>query len=129
MDKEIIETVLLEVSEEVQHSNTLIKECNQAIIENTKQVTNLFNKLDKSQVKVPAIDMGKIEILIDQKFEKFSSQLDSFPKKHSFRILLFPEHGTTSHCKVVFGRIFFWLVILCIAKYAYLLGGKWITEH
>ncbi len=51
------------------------------------------------------------------------------PVKREFRILLFPEHGTTNYYKIVFGRIFFWLVMLCVAKYAYLLGDKWLTAE
>ena len=60
---------------------------------------------------------------------QFAGKLDGLPKKHSFRILLFPEHGTLEYYKLVFGRIIFWLVMLCVAKFAFLLGDKWITEH
>ena len=59
--------------------------------------------------------------------KELSSQAQ--PVKRGFRILLFPEHGTLNYYKVVFGRIFFWLVILCIAKYAYLLGDKWLSKR
>jgi hypothetical protein len=129
MDKEILETVLSEVLEEMRQFNTQLVEYNQGNKANKFEISQFAQKLDTQPVKTSPGDTSKIENLIDHKLEQFADKLDCLPKKHSFQILLFPEHGITEYYKVVFGRIFFWLVMLCIAKYAYLLGDKWITEH
>ncbi len=116
MEKEIIETVLLEVLEEQ-------KQMSHCIEQNNKLLQGLDEKL-KQQHKVFS---ESIATSLNMLKKDLCSQAQ--PVKREFRILLFPEHGTLNYYKVVFGRIFFWLVILCIAKYAYLLGDKWISKR
>lgn len=115
MEKEIIETVLIEILDEQKQTNLLIEN-------NNKLLQNFDEKLKKQQ------DIHKDAILI--RLNSIMEQLSthSKPVKKEFRILLFPEQGTVNYYKVVFGRIFFWLVILCITKYAYLLGDKWVSK-
>ncbi len=129
MDHEIIETVLTEILEEIRLSNKLLWEYNQALQSNALELSRVANQPMAQPIKTPSIDTGKLERIIDNKLEQFSSKLDGLPRKHSFRILLFPEHSTREYYKIVFGRIIFWLVMLCIAKFAFVLGDKWITEH
>lgn len=129
MDPEIIETVLTEILEEIRLSNKLLREYNQALQINTLELSRVANQPITQPPKTPSIDTAKLERIIDNKLEQFSGKLDDLPRKHSLRILLFPEHGTREYYKIVFGRIICWLVILCIAKFAFVLGDKWITEH
>lgn len=123
MEKEIIETVLSEVLEEQKLSNQLAQKNGQVLEE---QVLIL-----KRMEKISARQNEELKILLMTKMEALSARVESHakPVKREFRILLFPEHGTTEYYKVVFGRILFWLVMLCIAKYAYLLGDKWLTAE
>lgn len=123
MENEIIETVLTEVLEEQKHSNQLAQKNSQFLEE---QVLILQRMEEKS-----ARQNEELKTFLMQKMEAFSAQVESHAKpiKREFRILLFPEHGITEYYKVVFGRILFWLVMLFIAKYAYLLGDKWITQE
>ncbi|TAJ47739.1 MAG: hypothetical protein EPO58_15230 [Chitinophagaceae bacterium] len=123
MENEIIETVLTEVLEEQKQSNQLAQKNGQFLEE---QVLILQRMEEKS-----ARQNEELKTFLMQKMETFSAQVDSHakPVKKEFRILLFPEHGITEYYKVVFGRILFWLVMLFIAKYAYLLGDKWITQE
>lgn len=114
MEKEIIETVLIEVLEEQ-------KQINQLIELNNKLVQSVKEELKQQKETFSVSILSRLNTLK----EELSNPLQ--PVKREFRILLFPEHGTLNYYKVVFGRIFFWLVILCIAKYAYLLGDKWIS--
>lgn len=116
MEKEIIETVLLEVLEEQKQTNQLIEQ-------NNKLVQSVKEELKQQKETFSVSILSRLTTLK----EELSNPLQ--PVKREFRILLFPEHGTLNHYKVVFGRIFFWLVILCIAKYAYLLGDKWISKR
>lgn len=116
MEKEIIETVLLEVLEEQKQTNQLIEQ-------NNKLMQIVKGELKQQKETFSVLILSRLNILK----EELSNQ--THPVKREFRILLFPEHGTLNYYKVVFGRIFFWLVILCIAKYAYLLGDKWISKR
>ena len=129
MDHEIIETVLTEILEEIRLSNKLLGEYNQALQTNAFELSRVTNQPAAQPIKIPSIDTSKLERIIDNKLGQFSVKLDGLPRIHSFRILLFPEHGTREYYKIVFGRIIFWLVMLCIAKFAFVLGDKWITEH
>lgn len=123
MEKEIIETVLTEVLEEQKLSNQLAQKNGQLLEE---QVLIL-----KRMEKISARQNEELKIFLVTKMEALSAQVESHAKsvKREFRILLFPEQGTTEYYKVVFGRILFWLAMLCIAKYAYLLGDKWLTAE
>lgn len=123
MENEIIETVLTEVLEEQKHGNLLADKNGQFL---TEQVVILKRMEEKA-----ARQNEELQNFFITKMEAFSSQVESHarPVKREFRILLFPEHGTINYYKIVFGRIFFWLVMLCIAKYLYLLGDKWLTAE
>lgn len=123
MENEIIETVLTEILEEQKQGNLLSQKNAQFLAD---QILILKQVEEKS-----ALQNEELKNFFITKMEALSSQLASHakPVKREFRILLFPEHGTTEYYKVVFGRILFWLVIICIAKYAYLLGDKWLTAE
>ena len=123
MENEIIETVLTEVLEE-QKQSTLLAQKSGLFLE--EQVLILKRMEEKS-----AFQNEELKNFLIKKMEAFSSQVASHarPVKREFRILLFPEQGTINYYKIVFGRIFFWLVMLCFAKYAYLLGYKWLTAE
>ena len=123
MENEIIETVLTEVLDEQKQSNVLAGKNGEFLAE---QVLILKRLEEKS-----AMQNEELKSFFIAKMEEISLQVASHarPVKREFRILLFPEHGTTSYYKIVFGRIFFWLVMLSIAKYAYLLGDKWLTAQ
>lgn len=123
MENEIIETVLTEVLEEQKQSNQLAEKNGQFLEEQVLILQRMEEKLARQN--------EELKTFLMQKMEAFSAQVESHakPVKREFRIMLFPEHGITEYYKVVFGRILFWLVMLFIAKYAYLLGDKWITQE
>lgn len=123
MENEIIETVLTEVLEEQKQFYQLAQKNGQLLEEQVQILQRMEDKFARQS--------EELKTFIRMKMEAFSAQVDSHakPVKREFRILLFPEHGTTEYYKVVFGRILFWLVMLFIAKYAYLLGDKWITKE
>lgn len=123
MENEIIETVLTEVLEEQKQSNELAQKNGHFLEEQVLILQRMEEKLARQN--------EELKTFLMQKMEAFSAQVESHakPVKREFRILLFPEHGITEYYKVVFGRILFWLVMLFIAKYAYLLGDKWITQE
>lgn len=131
METEIIETVLTEMLEELKQSNILNKENNQTILENKNRLISIEKTLESKCAIKPIIDTQSIEQIMSAGMKNISSIIEQRPDKvkREFRILLFPEHNTKEYYRVVFGRIIFWLVILVIAKYAYLLGSEWITKE
>lgn len=123
MENEIIETVLTEVLEEQKQSSFLAEKNGQYLQEQVAILKRMEERTSRQNEEIKTFVMAKMET--------FSTQVSSHAQlvKREFRILLFPEYGTTNYYKIVFGRIFFWLVMLCIAKYAYLLGDKWLTKE
>jgi len=131
METEIIETVLTEILGELKQSNILNKENNQAITENKNRLISIEKKLENKEVIRPVMDTRSLDQTISKAMDSISAKIDRQPEKvrREFRVLLFPEHNTKEYYRLVFGRIIFWLVILVIAKYAYLLGSEWITKE
>jgi len=123
MENEIIETVLTEVLEEQKQSYLLAEKNGQFL---TEQVV-ILKRMEEKSIR----QNEELKTCLFSKMEEMATHVASHarPVKREFRILLFPEHGTTNYYKIVFGRIFFWLVMLCVAKYLYLLGDKWLTAE
>ena len=123
MENDIIETVLTEVLEEQKQGNLLAQKSSHYAGE---QVL-ILKRLEENSIR----QNEELKSFLITKMEAFSTQVASHakPVKREFRILLFPEQGTTNYYKILFGRIFFWLVMLCFAKFAYLLGDKWLTAE
>ena len=123
MENDIIETVLTEVLEEQKQGNLLAQKSGLFLEEQVLILKRMEEKSSRQN--------EELKNFLITKMEAFSTQIarHARPVKREFRILLFPEQGTTNYYKIVFGRIFFWLVMLCFAKYAYLLGDKWLTAE
>ena len=131
MEKEIIETVLTEILEELKQLKTFTANNANATLDNANRLTAITGKLESKPVIKPDFNTQSIEKIILSGLEKINSTIDQKPApvKREFRILLFPEYNTKEYYRIVFGRIIFWLVVLVIAKYLYLLGSAWIAVH
>jgi hypothetical protein len=123
MEKEIIETVLTEVLEEQKQGNLLADKHAQQLADQLLILKSINEKLE--------IRDEELKNFFVAKMEASSLRVNTHPQpvRREFRILLFPEHGATSYYKIVFGRILFWLVMLCLAKYAYQLGERWLASE
>ncbi len=131
MEKEIIETVLSEVLEELKQLKKLNTENVNANIENGNRLMAIEKKLGNNKATETYINTQPIERIIFSAIEKINATINQrhLPVKREFRILLFPEYNTKEYYRIVFGRIIFWLVLLVISKYLYLLAFEWITRH
>jgi tryptophan 2,3-dioxygenase len=131
MEKEIIETVLTDISEDIRHYNELNKENSKVVFEMKTRLLAIEKKFDNASKPLGSADIREIEKIISDRFDSLRAMHEERPekKRSEFRILLFPEHNTREYYKVVFGRIIFWLVILVLAKYAYTLGHEWIRRE
>ena len=131
MEKEIIETVLTEILEELKGLKKLTTDNSNATLDNANRLTAIINKLEAKQIMKCDTNTLSTEQIILSHLERMNSTINqkSVPVKREFRILLFPEYNTKEYYRIVFGRIIFWLVMLVIAKYLYLLGMAWIAGH
>jgi len=131
MEKEIIETVLTEMLEELKELRKLNIENANVAIENGNRLSSIEKKLGNNEITEPYINTQHLERIIFLGMEKINVRIDQKPApvRREFRILLFPEYNTKEYYRIVFGRILFWLVLLVIAKYLYLLANEWIIRH
>ena len=131
MEKEIIETVLTEMLEELKELRKLNIENANVAIENGNRLSSIEKKLGNNKITEPYINTQHLERIIFLGMEKINVRIDQKPApvRREFRILLFPEYNTKEYYRIVFGRILFWLVLLVIAKYLYLLANEWIIRH
>jgi len=130
MEKEIIETVLTEVLEELKQLKKLNIENANVAMENGIRLSSIEKKLGNNKITEPYINTQHLERIIFLGMEKINARIDQKPApvRREFRILLFPEYNTREYYRIVFGRIIFWLVLLVIAKYFYLLANEWISR-
>ena len=131
MEKEIIETVLTEILEELKQLKKLTANNTSYTLDNASRLTAITDKLESKQAIKPDIDTQPIEQIILSGLAKINSTINQKPApvKREFRILLFLEYNTREYYRIVFGRIISWLVLLVIAKYLYLLGSAWIASQ
>ena len=131
MEKEIIETVLTEILEELKELKTSTANNTNTALDNANKLKVITDKLENKHLIKPEINTESIEKIIGLNLEKINSAINEkrTPLRREFRILLFPEYNTREYYSIVFGRIIFWLVMLVIAKYLYLLGSAWIASH
>ena len=131
MEREIIETVLTDILEELKQLKTLATNNTNATLDNANRLKVITDKLESKQPIKPDINTQSIEQIILSGLARINSTMNQKPApvKREFRILLFPEYNTSEYYRIVFGRIIFWLVMLVIAKYLYLLGSAWIAGH
>ena len=131
MEKEIIETVLTEMLEELKELRKLNIENANVAMENGNRLSSIEKKFGNNKITEPYINTQHLERIIFLEMEKINAKIDQKPPpvRREFRILLFPEYNTKEYYRIVFGRILFWLVLLVIAKYLYLLANEWIIRH
>lgn len=131
MEKEIIETVLTEILEELRQLKKLSTDNTNAAIENANKLNTIERKMQSAQATKPEINTQSIEHLIYTGLGRIKETIEKkpIPVKREFRILLFPTYNEKEYYRIVFGRIIAWLVLLVIAKYLYLLGSAWIATH
>jgi hypothetical protein len=99
------------------------------IIEIKKEVSQFTTQLEHLEIKAPPVDTTTIEILTIKWYQKILSILENFPKKHSFRILLFPEQGALGYLKKLWRSVFLWLFLIVLLRCVYSLGNKWLDEY
>ena len=131
MEKEILETVLLELVEETKKINVLIEEQNKEI-QGLKTAFSDFNrKLTEIKVYAPPLDTVPLTKIVTEGINSIQKIVAAQPKDvlHEKRILFFPEWNQKEYYKIIFGRILFWILWLIVATYCYFLCRDYLAWH
>ncbi len=123
---EILGPVIREMNEELKQTDVLQREYNQALIELTRQLDAFGEKLDNIEAVSQPVDTTPIQAVLDQRLAEFGVILAGLPKKHSFRILLYPDYNREQYHKLVWGRLMAWLVLLVFIAGLYRFGINWL---
>jgi len=131
MEGEVIKTVLNEVLEEFKEVKQQQGETLKVLFEIKDKVASFEEKLTGLKIPPPEINTKQITFAIDAGLNKVKEAIDTQPKSitNQLRILLFPENNATEYYKIVFGRLFFWMMIFLIATYFFVLGKQLIEGN
>lgn len=87
------------------------------------------SNLQKVDIKAASPDNKYFEALANGWFQKMKKTLEAYPKKHSFRILFFPEHNALEYLKKLWRAVFLWLFLIVLIGCFYKLTDKWLDNH
>lgn len=121
MDKEIIETVLTEVL-----SNGV--EINENVKDLKRDISVCSSMIEHREIKVAPPDTSEFNELLDNWGHRILQAMETFPKKHTIRVLLFPENNTVEYLKKLWKISLMWVLFIIIALSLYRLGDKWIDK-
>lgn len=85
--------------------------------------------LQKVDIKAASPDNKYFETLANGWFQKMMKTLEDYPKKHSLRILLFPENNALEYLKKLWRAVFLWLFLIILTGGVYKLANKWLDNH
>jgi hypothetical protein len=130
MEKEILETVLIELLEESKRINLLVEEQNKEIQELKSTISDFNRKLTEIKVSAPSPDTGPLTMIVTEGINSIKKIVDAQPKQvvHEKRVLFFPEWNQKLYYKIIFGRILFWILWVIIVTYCYFLGREYLTR-
>jgi hypothetical protein len=131
MEKEILETVLLEMLEETKKMNVLIEEQNKEIRGLKTAFSDFNRKLTEIKVSATALDTLPVTKIVTDGISGIQKIVAAQPKEvvHEKRILFFPEWNQKEYYKIIFGRILWWTLWLIIATYCYFLCRDYLASH
>ncbi len=129
MEPEIIETVLKEILEEIK----IIRQENAEKEKFTRDITDKIQSLEKmlsAQIKPPEINLLPVQVQLDSGIKNIEKTIQEQPKNiiRKTQILLFPETGAREYYRLVFGRLFFWMMMFLLATYMFSLSKQFIDN-
>lgn len=121
MEKEIIETVLTEMLSNDQSMDVKLDDIK-------KDVLVCSSMIEHIEIKSLPPDTSRFEELLIHWTEKHNEKLDKLPKKHSIRLLLFPEENTVNYLKTLWKVSLIWVLFIIITLSLYRLCDKWLDK-
>ncbi len=131
MEKEILETVLIELLEESKRINLLVEEQNKEIQELKSTISDFNRKLTEIKISAPSPDTRPLTMIVTDGINSIQKIVAAQPKQvlHEKKILFFPEWNQKEYYKIVFGRILFWILWVIVATYCYFLCRDYLAWH
>ena len=131
MEKEVLETVLIELVEESKRINLMVEEQNKELQELKTLISDFDSKLTEIKVTAPKPDTLPLTIIVEGGINSIKKIVESQPKQvlHEKRVLFFPEWNQKEYYKIIFGRILFWILCVIVATYCYFLGWDYLSTH
>lgn len=131
MEKEILETVLIELLEESKKINLLVVNQNKEIQELKSTVNDFDRKLAEIKVSAPDVDTRPLTKIVTEGITSIQKIAAAQPKEvlHEKRILFFPEWNQKEYYKIIFGRILFWILWILVATYCFFLCRDYIGRY
>ncbi len=136
MANDMIETALasaLEELETVKKGGEEQKEMLYELIDKMDGLEKRFN--EQKPVPTPRLNTAPIETAIVKGITRLQQTVEAQPKTvvHERRILFFPEYNAQEYYRIVFGRLFFWLIVILLSAYLFMLGKEaiqsWYALH
>ncbi len=121
MDKEIIETVLTEL---VSNSEAT----NQKLDNLSKEVSVNSSMIKHQEIKSLPPDTSELKEMLNDWAKKYDEKLALLPRKHSIRLLLFPEENTTNYLKTLWKISLKWILFIILVLCTYRLCEKWLDK-
>lgn len=127
IEKESLELVLEEFTEEQKLHNKSVNDLVTAINGLTNKFTQFEEKLAKPKEIAVATNTKPIEEILQKGIKDITLAIDAQPKSiiRKWQILLFPEQDAQLFYKIVFGRWFLLLVIALFLKSLYTYSIHW----
>jgi hypothetical protein len=131
METDVVHTVLNEVLED-------LKELKHQQVSLTTIISDLNNKVDDFELKLsdikvtsPPTNLEPITSAIDLGISRLGGIIEEQPKSitRQIKFQFFPEYGATEYYKIVFGRLFFWMMIFLVATYLFSLSRQFIDGY
>jgi hypothetical protein len=131
MEKEILETVLIELLEESKRLNLLVEEQKKEIQELKSTFSDFDKKLTEIKVCAPIPDTLPLTMIVTEGIKSMQKIVAAQPKEvvHEKRILFFPEWNQKEYYKLIFGRILFWILWVIVATYGFVLAQNYLARH
>jgi hypothetical protein len=126
---EVIAPLVQDLEIRLDKANYVQEKLTQHLDETHREVINCKELIQKKEVRTPPPNTALFEIIADKWYQKMAAKLESLPKKHSFRILFFPEHNTVEYLKKLWGFVLKWLFLIVLLKPLYSLSDKWLDGH
>jgi hypothetical protein len=131
METEIMQTVLNEVLEELKELKQQVAKLMAVVADLTNEVDDFELKLSNIKVSAPPTNLEPITSTVKEGIFRLQGIIGEQPKSitRQYRILLFPEHDARDYYRIVFGRLFFWMMIFLVATYFFSLGKQFIDSN
>jgi hypothetical protein len=130
MEDEVLQTVILEVLDELKEVRRQQAEIMKMLVEIKEKATAGYQPSTAPKAEILPAQTEKITAIINTRLDaiKKSIEAQQRPVIKQFRILFFPEFGATEYFKTL-GRIGLWILALIVSSYLFVLGKEFILSY